>query len=65
MSNHLPSEQTFTDDALIDMARMCLEHAMQSLAIRDCQCHSCKGFMQETPGLVALLRKRLRLEPAP
>lgn len=47
----------FTDAQLLDMTVKCLEHALQSLAIRDCQCASCKGFMQETPELLKIIKE--------
>lgn len=56
----LTADRRFTDRQLLNMTVQCLEHALKSLAIRDCQCDSCKGFMQETPELLEVIRQEMK-----
>lgn len=47
----------FTYLQLLTMAVQCLEHAMQSTAIRDCQCAHCRGFTQQTGELLETIKQ--------
>lgn len=51
------SARKFTDQQLLRMAVKCLEHAMQSTAIRDCRCHECRGFTLETSELLETIKR--------
>lgn len=54
-----------TDAQFLELAVQCLEHARQSTAIRDCQCHACKGFMQQSGELIDDIKKRPTQETRP
>jgi hypothetical protein len=57
VSDPQATDRRFTDTELLGMAVKCLKHAIQSLAIRDCQCAACKGFMEQTPELLELIQQ--------
>jgi hypothetical protein len=47
-----------SDAQLLALAVQCLEHARASTAIRDCQCHACKGFMEQSGELLEDIKNR-------
>lgn len=52
----------FTDAHLVDIAVRLIEHARNTTAIKDCRCHECSGFLEESAQWLEIVRSRSATE---